>query len=434
MIDADGLAAQIVVLAGDPLAASDLTATLKNAGIEFGLDQAVFDTVVADLDDENFTLKAMQIAEGKPANHGVDAVVNLKFTPGVKPGILRDDGSLDLLNRGLLTCVEEGDLVAIEVSATLGEPGTQVTGDEIPATPGKEATLGLGDGVVKLDGGRIEAARSGAIQYRPNKQLDVLDHYQHTGDVDIRSGHIETKGSVTITGAVNANFQVKARGDVEIKGAVFGGLVRAKGSVQIGGAISAGESGRVTAGGDLRGHHAQEAKLRCAGAVSLVSDCVGTTVRCRELHVGRRLLGGKISAEILIVASEAGSASGGGTILCVAEPYEEPAKAAVQRKPKANLSRRSATGESKQNSRGIGSKRARAGVAEQREAATLQKTRIEKRAKLLETARIDIEGAVNTGVQLHFGSRRLSIESPREAMRFTFNSKTKTITSTELKE
>lgn len=434
-VDDDGLLAKISIAPGDGLAAGSIAAALEAAGVVFGVDERAKVEFEHRIRDDGFSLDKQPIARGTPPSPGQDATLELAFQPGPLPGMSRSDGSLDLLDRGLLTRVSAGDTIAIALPARDGEPGVQVTGQETAGLPGKESTIALGTGVEQLEDGTLQAAINGAIHWKPGSLLDVLEYYQHSGDVDVRSGHLSTDGSVSITGTVNENFQVHAGGDIEIKGAVFGGRVEAKGNVQVAGAINGGDNGYVRAGGDLRARHAQAARMACRGTLFLATDCVSTSLHAAKLEVGRRILGGKSIVETTIVALCAGSESGAGTLLRVAEPLESVrdskcAEAAID-KVKRTIARRGAgTGRGK---RAKGGKKSRANLTLEREKLKQQQKRCATRAELLKIAYIDIEGSVGAGVEIRFGSRRLHIETTLGPTRFEFDPETRSIAATRIR-
>lgn len=429
-VNNDALAATLSILAGTTLAKGAVAAALDEAGVVHGIDQRQLVEAENRISDENFSLEETQIACATPAIHGTDGEIVLNFDPGPHAGTARPDGSLDLLDRGLLQKVASGDALGSVRPPTTGKAGITVTGEEIQAVEGKELAMQFGDGVEVGDEGAVSASRNGAIHFKPGALLDVLDHYEHKGNVDVRSGHIDTNGSVSIGGAVNANFEVRSEGDVEIRGTVIGGRVIAKGSVQVMGMVSAGEDGRICAGGDIRAKHAQIADLRSGGGVILATDCVGSVVRARTLEVGRSFLGGEAIVESSITTHVAGSPSGAGTVLRVGEPYECDRDAIATQsstgKVRRQISRRNgSTGRGERAAEGRHS----------RESALLERERMKRhierataRRELLKVAVIDVADTVNVGVQVRFGTSHLDIDTTLGPTRFKLDTASGDIT------
>ncbi len=431
-IQNDTLEALIRVVAGEALERDAVACALVEAEVVFGIDERVKQTIESRIHDESFEAPEQVIAKGKPPRAGKDGGIELDVEVGPLAFSRRADGSVDWFERSTLTRVSEGADLGFVRPPTEGRSGKGVDGSELQPTPGKEMSAVVGDGVELTNEGRLVAKRSGALLFKNGNQVDVLEHVEHGGDVDMRSGNLETDGSLTVTGNLNANFEIQARGDVEIKGAVFGGRVCAGGNLQVARGITAGDSGSIDVGGDLIVHHAQMAKLRAGGRAMFVTDSVGNEVNSRVCEVGKRLRGGTTVVETLIRTQDAGAPDGAGTRLRVAEPFTSPREEAHRNaaldKERRKVSRGKQDGGSERHSRKKGGKRARAQVAIDTKASETTRERAAKRRELMKVAEIHVLGTVNVGVQVRFGSRRLDIDAPTRATRFTFDPETKRIT------
>ncbi|MDP6981395.1 MAG: FapA family protein [Myxococcota bacterium] len=435
-VDSEGLEAFIRVARGEPMEPEAVKQALAAAEVSYGIDEQVLGAIESRIHDENFEAPEQTIARGKAPRHGKDGAIELEITIGPLAFTRRGDGSLDWFERCTLTRVAEGDELGFVRPPTDGRPGTSVDGSELPATPGKPQGSVLGDGVELTDKARLIARRSGAAMFKNGNQLDVLEHVEHSGDVDMKSGNLETDGSLTITGNVNTNLEVTAKGDVEIKGAVFGGRVDAGGSLRVARGITAGESGVVDVGGDLVVHHAQMASLRAGGQVVFATDSVGNQIHARSLEVGKRLFGGTATVETLIRTHEAGAKTGAGTRLRVAEPFtsarEEAHRKAELHKERRKISQGKQDGGSERHSRKKKGKRGRERMAIDRKETQHKREHAAARRALMEVAEIQVPGIVNVGVQIRFGSRRMNIDKAMRATRFTFDPEAKRIIVSDL--
>lgn len=426
-----GLEASVQIEPGAALDDEALSAALAAAGVCFGVDTAAVAEIDAQLHDPAFALRERVIARGKPPRDGKDGAIDLAIEIGPLPGTQRRDGSLDWFERSTLTRIREGERIGSIRPPTPGRPGKSVDGNEIEQTAGAPVEPVLGDGVRLEEGGELVAARSGAVTFRGGNQLDVLEHAEHKGDVDMRSGHLKTDGSLTITGSVNANFEVQARGDVEVKGSIFGGRVEAGGSLRVGVGINAGETGCIDVGGDLIVRHAQMATLYADGHAGFATDSVGNEIRARSIEVGRRLMGGTATVETTIVAQETGSESGAPTRLRVAEPFSSP-RLKVRRKAEALRKQRDLgrgqRGETEdRKERNKGGRRARASLAVHRLETERKRELLDERARLLPLAQIEVAGTVHPGVRVRFGSRRFDVETTLRAVRFSYDGESRSI-------
>jgi len=75
------------------------------------------------------------------------------------------------------------------------------------------------------------ARHGGVVLYKPEQSLDVVAQHIHQGAVDLRTGHLDMQGSLTVKGDVERLLQARATGDLEVLGSVSGGSLRAGGSI-----------------------------------------------------------------------------------------------------------------------------------------------------------------------------------------------------------
>lgn len=228
-----------------PLAREQVLEALAKAGVVYGIDGAAIDAMTC---REELEFSAV-VARGKPPSDPVDAHVEPvapQKSEAASPK--RDDVQrVDLLDRGEVLSVREGEVVAVWVEARPGEDGVDVRGAPIPARKPKLRPLKLGSGAVRPEGSReILAARTGRPVIRENF-VDVVPSYHVPGDVNVATGHVEFAGDVTVQRNVEESLRVRAGGSVIIGGMVLrkarveaGGSVRVKSVV--GGSISAGEN------------------------------------------------------------------------------------------------------------------------------------------------------------------------------------------------
>ena len=373
-IESERLEARICVEPGPVAGIDELRAALERAGVVYGVDEARCAQLASALANPDHTARDELIASGSAPEPGRNGVLEPHFPIGLQPGTERDDGSIDFLDRALLTPVDEGALIATYHPATLGIEGTGVDGKVIPTRTAQETLPPLGPGVVHdAASGEIRARFDGAVTYQEEKGLDVIDYFEHGGDVNLRSGNLNIQGGVLVTGSINAGLRVRASGDVVVKTGIDGGSAEAGGSVGVTGGILGGTDGEVRAGGDVSVRHAHGARIHCGGLLT-VADAVDCRLRGREIQATGKVLGGELEAETRIVVSRAGSPFGARTVLRAASLVEDSP--------------------------------CRADGGEQR------------RAELLASARIEIVDVAHAGVVIELGSARLQLEEEVRRVRF----------------
>jgi uncharacterized protein (DUF342 family) len=385
---------------------------------------------------------------------------------------------MDFFDRELLKPAHPGDLLGSMVPARRGTAGTRVDGGShvAPHVPGVNPRMG--PGVTLHADGRVTATLAGTIVYRPPELLDVVEHYVHEGHVDVRSGHLSTEGSLVVGGDVKRTFGVRALGDLEIRGAVESGSVYAGGNIRVHGAVGGGD-GLVSACGNLTASHAERTTLVSGGLLTL-DDSVYCTLRAKAIRVLHGLHGGRATAELRIVAEQAGSPRGNAeTFLVAGVPLDPPELVAypvivqtvyeiaalphreserplgasslvmLATKPPARNSetpaRRSAAPEGRLTSippqTGIATSRPRASASPARPSTTpalsteeVARAEAERAAvrearaeQLLQAASIQIFGVAHAGVTIQIGDVRMVLDAPMQQVRFSLDVKEKKI-------
>ncbi|WP_378951886.1 DUF342 domain-containing protein [Pelosinus sp. sgz500959] len=219
------------------------------------------------------------------------------------------DGSVDFKNLNLFTMVQEGDLLAEKIPATLGMPGMDVLGNEVNAKPGKDIMVPAGKNVQVVDGKLLLAMISGQLLIANNK-INVVPVIEIKEDVDVSTGNIEFIGDVIVRGSVQPGFVVKADGNVEIFGTVSGGTVEGR-NVIIKMGIQGMHRGHIKAKENVVAKFIENATVY-AGTDIIVSDVVlhsRISAGKKVLVEGRRglIVGGTVMAGEVIRAKVVGT-------------------------------------------------------------------------------------------------------------------------------
>jgi len=426
-IAADGMAAWVDVLAGPPADAEQLADAVRRAGVTHGVEAAVCAGLAEALVDEQLVVRELGIAVGQPARPGSDGYFSPAFEPGIRAGRIDGDGSMDFRDRGLLKPVRPGDRLGHLYPAIEGRAGKRVDGGDLAVLPVRQASLTLGSGVSQRADGEVVADAAGVILYVPQKSLAVVQQHSHRGDVDLKSGHLDMAGSLTISGDVLRLFCAAATGDVDIGGMVAGGSVHAGGSIHVRGAVQGGEQGSLYAGGDVAVKTADRAQIVCHGLLTLES-AVNCLLEAEVIQVGI-VRGGEARAERFVTVMEAGAASGTETLIAVAVPLEpvrdEVREAVASAKQQRTAQRARGGGGGLERARGGKMGRALAGLQrDELTRAVLVRTR---QAELLETAHVVVQGVAHPGLTVRVGTAQLSLQGLLAPTRFSFDAQTRSI-------
>jgi uncharacterized protein len=309
----DGSTATAVTTAPAPeTQEADVEAALDRAGVTSGIDH---DAVSAFVAASRTAPAKVVVARGRAAIDGADGRIDLHDGDGLRPGSATSDGRMDFHERRLLRAVEGGRTVATVAEPERGIDGEDVRGRRLVGKSGQPATVVLGAGVART-GGDIVARRSGVV-LRTGKTIDVVDLYEHAGDVDYRSGNLHTTGSLDVRGDVREGFAATAAGDLCVRGAVLDGALEAGGSIHVEQGI-VGAHCIATAGADLRCRHATSARLEAVDHLRIDDTATHCTLTASTIEVtqGRAtILGGTASAGGRIVVGTAGTPGGAATVL-----------------------------------------------------------------------------------------------------------------------
>jgi uncharacterized protein (DUF342 family) len=155
--------------------------------------------------------------------------------------------------------------------------------------------------------------------------VSVEETFTVQGDVDYHVGNIDFDGSVIIAGDVLPEFQIRAKGNVEVFGTVDDAVIEAGGDVIVQYGIFSKGFGHVTAKGDVRAKHCENVAIS-ARRIHIASSAVNSTLNARELVEVLRnpgtLVGGAARAGTYVLANVFGSELGTRTDVIVGDPTE----------------------------------------------------------------------------------------------------------------
>jgi len=310
-VAADRMAAFMRVMPpvyGRPLDEAGAHGALRAGGVVFGIDADAVRAALARADPQSEYL----VARGRPAVPGTDGAVRFAFQTerDTRPAE-RSDGGVDFRDLGLVQNVTAGQTLAALVDPGPGTPGSTVTGEAVPARPGREACLVAGDNVNAVDRGRrLAAATDGHVQLGVGARISVLRVFEVKGSVDLTTGNISFLGSLVVRGDVTDGMTVEARGDVTVEGHVGAASVKAVGDIIVKRGVKGQSRGQVRAGRDVRALFIENADVG-AGRDVLVGDALihsRVTAGGAVTVAGRGLLvGGVVHAREAVVARTIGS-------------------------------------------------------------------------------------------------------------------------------
>lgn len=298
-----GLEAWAKIVPPEPVAPDTVRAALREHGVREGIDEdALISLCEAPGPDE------VLIARGVPPTAGDNARIDYLFLSEAtefSPLVDQFDRA-DFREVGLIQNVVPGQLLARKIPPTAGIPGRAVTGEAIPATPGKDIHILAGKNV-ELSANKLEAhATVTGIPQVSKNRLNVLPIFQ-VNDVDFSTGNINFQGSVQIRGSVNPGFAVKATEDVTVEGNVEQATIESGGTIRVKGGARSGS--RLQAQEDVEVRFCDsESIIEAQRGILVTGDALHCTLKAGlRIVVEHRLIGGAARAGEYIQAGIAGT-------------------------------------------------------------------------------------------------------------------------------
>ncbi len=406
--------------AADPSRPERLRAALRDAGVSNGIDEDLLHRLESAIREPCFFIEKV-IARGREARPGLPGVLITAFAPFLAVGVTDDYDRVDFHQRKLLIQGRKGEILARRYAPRPGSPGRDVRDRVVEAeTVGEHRTV-LGPGVEIDEEGFVRARRAGVVHHRPGEQLDVIELYEHRGDVGPESGNLTSGGSLVVYGDILAGFRVAVGGDLVVQGNVDQGTFRAGGNVEVTQAIIGEPKELNRCGVDLCCKRVQGGVLQIVGSFLFDREVINAELRARRVDCSSprgRLLGSGVIATESIRIPNVGTDAGSSVRLEVGADW----------RLEERIRRLEATTASRGRSRRSGSDaRARTGRRKGKVGDEARRLRIELRrrnARLLENAIIEVPGTIHAGTTLVFGGVEETLEENETRVRFRLDAET----------
>jgi len=273
-IDNDKLKAYLII--SDPgekrtsCVFEEALSALKQNNVVFGIKE---DKIREALQGKKWKSRIL-VAEGRAPIDGKDARLEYMFQNGENTVPKVDKmGNADFYDLGLVNNVRKGELLIKKTPCQEGTPGTDISGNPVPARQAKDINLPIGKNTVADEEGKhLFAAKDGHIIFTGSR-IEVNPVFNVVGDVDYSTGNIDFWGSVIINGSVKSGFRVNAEENIEVHGSIEGADVKAKANIIVKGGITGSMKGRVTAGQNIYARFIENAHVE-AGSNVFVKEAI----------------------------------------------------------------------------------------------------------------------------------------------------------------
>lgn len=309
------------------ISADEVVRSLQRAGIQAEADPAIVRQALMAASGE-----WVPIALGTSPTPPVHGRLEFYVDPGSLDRTPEVDANdrIDYKNLKLFLNVEEGTELVRKHDPILGKPGIDVYGKTIPPEEARIVKLPVGDGIKIVEDGYLAVASVSGAVAMVDDRLTVMKMFHVPGDVNYKTGNIDFNGNVDISQDVLTGFQVKATGNIVVRGVVEASYVEAKGDIQIFGGFQGDKKGVLKAGGNIKVAYASEGTLEAGGSVLVRShllNCQVTAGVSVEAEGAKgTIAGGEIRAVEKIVSAMLGSEAGVKTVVQIGQDQELPAK------------------------------------------------------------------------------------------------------------
>lgn len=300
---------------GEEMAADELIKDLEFRGIRHGILE---DTIRACFAKRRDYCKDILVAQGTEPVQGTDARVEYYFNTDrkAKPA-LKEDGSVDFFQLNVVQHCNKGDVLAKLIPEDPGKDGMNLLGQKQRPRDVRKAVLKYGNNIaISEDNTTLTSMVNGHVELIEGSVFvsDVLT----VENVDNATGNIDYEGSVQVNGNVCTNFQVKAKGNIEIKGVVEGAVLEAGENIIIARGVNGMGKGSLKAGGNIISKFLQGVFAQADGYIASESVLHSKLMAGTEVNIdGRKgfITGGRVSAVNSVNVKTLGSSMGADTVV-----------------------------------------------------------------------------------------------------------------------
>ena len=300
---------------GNPITIERMRSALAAEDLGGNLDQNALIKAIKEAEEKSAAVKNVVICRGIEPQPGVDGWFEMVAKDNRLAVGMVDEvtGRIDFRARGVVRSVKAGEFLGKLHLPQKGVPGRDVYNKVIPAREGSAFNLQIAESVTASpDETEFHAAVDGMVFFVGN-HLSVTDVFTTRGDVNMATGNIAIeKGSVHVRGSILSGFAVESPGNILVDEVIESCQVKAGGDIEVrGGILMDTSGGKITAKGGISALYAKNATIASGGDVNIaheLSNCIVFAANKVLAVKGRgKIIGSTVRAGKGVEAQEIGS-------------------------------------------------------------------------------------------------------------------------------
>ncbi len=309
---------------GSMITLDELRGYLVQSGVKEGIDEdALKDFAVQASAGKE--LSKVLLASGVASTVGADGRLEYCVQPSSTAQDDVDGGAaIDMHQVQTFLNVVPNDEIARIIPPEPGSAGRTITGQTLPAQPGKELKLKIGKNIRSEKNGALLIAEAAGRVCLASGEISVEEEYVVSGDVDFRVGSIIFNGFVEVRGDVLNDFNITSTKGMRINGNIGACAIQSDGDISFCG-MDGQEKGTIVCGGTIRANFLHECLVTCTGDVIVDVELHNCTIKTLGKIIVNKgaISGGYYTALGGIEARKIGSPASVRTKLTVGMDYRD---------------------------------------------------------------------------------------------------------------
>lgn len=224
---------------------------------------------------------------------------------------VKNEALKDLYNSDSFIFVKKEEYLGDIIPESLGVPGLNLLGEEIPYTEEVVNNFTLGDNIY-INGNKIYSAIDGTFKILKDK-ISVKPCLIITSNIDSQVGDLEYKGDIWIQKSVKEGYSVESKGDIYVKGLIEPANVICGNNLNANKGIVGSSEYCIKCLGYLKTLYADHVTIKSKNSVYIDKAIINSNVYSSgKLVIGEKgiLVGGLYSIQNGIIAGNIGNESG----------------------------------------------------------------------------------------------------------------------------